>query len=84
MLLQIAALAARKEAAKAAEEKAKQDEDHLQRLDTAARLELAAAQKEHSWVRRTAIKVRSQGVLYVNHCIRWPVTQNWHMKQLIQ
>lgn len=51
--LQITALKASKTADAI---KAKQDEEQLQRLDTASRLEMAA-EREQSWVRRTAIKV---------------------------
>lgn len=61
--LQVCVLAVQKEAAG---ENTKQEEGDLQRLDTAARLELAA-QKEQSWVRRTAIKVGYYAKLTVEY-----------------
>lgn len=60
VMAQVAALAARKAAAASAEAHASDDkvngENDLQRLDTTAKLEIAA-QKEQNWFRRTAIQV---------------------------
>ncbi|KAF8072369.1 NaCP60E [Scenedesmus sp. PABB004] len=55
--VEVITLAQRRVAAKAAEAKAREEAEALQRMDTAGRLQLEAAVAGHSWVRRAAIKV---------------------------